>query len=257
MSPLTDYQYRRFVARFNEYQAGHPSPLLVEQLREWLATLPVSAQAHARAALKRALGRLVEWDDVGVARYRRNRATLQASILSTREQDTLLASLQTSRERAAAHCLFTLRRVEVARMAWSDIDWAERVAYIPRGKQDKPRWTLLSAGAVEALAMLYAEEARPTSGPVFRSLRGGHLRPNSLGTWFDGLVRRAGLKRPGRNCHALRRTMATSYLRANPGDLDGLREVMGHESIATTVLYNYPQPADLAPRLARALSHCR
>jgi hypothetical protein len=55
----------------------------------------------------------------------------------------------------------------------------------------------------------------------------------------------------GRGCHAFRRTFATAYLRENVGDLRGLQKLLRHDNIGTTVLYDYPQPEDLAPRLAR------
>jgi len=46
--------------------------------------------------------------------------------------------------------------------------------------------------------------------------------------------------------------MATRFLKANPGDLRGLRRLMRHEHLATTTLYRFLEPDELAPRLARA-----
>ncbi len=53
------------------------------------------------------------------------------------------------------------------------------------------------------------------------------------------------------NPHALRHTFATRYLDANPGDLRGLAQLLGHASLHTIMIYTEPDLNDLADRLER------
>src|SRR5262249_18691917 len=101
---------------------------------------------------------------------------------------------------------------------------------------------------------LWWETSRqPTAGWVFpgRDPR-QHIKAESLGYVMGRLLEEAGIAKPGRGCHALRRTLATRYLQSNPHDLVGLKEILRHESIATTQEYVYLDPEDLAPRLGKA-----
>ena len=51
--------------------------------------------------------------------------------------------------------------------------------------------------------------------------------------------------------HTLRHTFAHRYLRANPGDLVGLAQLLGHTDLNTTRLYTQPTAADIASRVER------
>jgi integrase len=141
----------------------------------------------------------------------------------------------------------------VARLCWEDLDLSRRVAYVHHGKGDKAAWTLLPAEACAALAAWYETAGRPAgSTPVFPGCQGGHCCPESIGRRVQKLLKRAGLWSRGiGSAHRFRRTFATQFLRANPGDLEGLRRLMRHEQIATTVRYAFLEPEDLAARLAR------
>jgi integrase len=64
------------------------------------------------------------------------------------------------------------------------------------------------------------------------------------------LLRGAGLWRQWRGPHAFRRTFATEFLRARPGELRRLQVLMRHRQLATTVLYDFPEPSDYAGAVA-------
>ena len=52
----------------------------------------------------------------------------------------------------------------------------------------------------------------------------------------DHYLRLAGLKQPGRSCHALRHSMATWLLDAGV-PTEAIADLLGHSSIATTAVY--------------------
>jgi site-specific recombinase XerD len=66
------------------------------------------------------------------------------------------------------------------------------------------------------------------------------------------LVKRATRRTLGRTVgpHALRHTFATMYLR-NGGDLESLRRIMGHTSLATTAVYLHLVTDDLSAKHAQ------
>ncbi|NJM39883.1 MAG: tyrosine-type recombinase/integrase [Anaerolineae bacterium] len=49
--------------------------------------------------------------------------------------------------------------------------------------------------------------------------------------------------------HTLRHGFATTYLRNNPSDLEGLAQLLGHESLDTTDRYTMPTTQELAERM--------
>jgi integrase len=59
------------------------------------------------------------------------------------------------------------------------------------------------------------------------------------------LMAQAGLLRRGRSCHALRRTFASSYLRAHKDRLLPLSRLLRHENVATTAKYVFLDLDDL------------
>lgn len=242
MLPSTAREYRRYQQSFARFQAARPGPL-ADQVRAFLARLTPAPAGVARSALK-ALGLPVDWRALPAPRYRRNLARLQATMLTDEEMAALLPGLSPP-DRALVGCLWTLRRLEVCRLRWSDLDLSQGVVYVPRGKGDKPGWTLLTPGARMALDQWVRLTGSPENGaPVFPSLS----TPAAVGRRVATLLRRAGLTRPGRGAHAFRRSFATRFLRQTH-DLRALQQLLRHESIQTTATYCYPSPEELTPLL--------
>lgn len=77
-----------------------------------------------------------------------------------------------------------------------------------------------------------------SEGPVVRSARGDHLRPNSLVNWFRAMFAELGLQ--GCSSHSGRRTFITNAARAvhrAGGSLRDVQLLAGHRSIETTQRY--------------------
>ena len=88
------------------------------------------------------------------------------------------------------------------------------------------------------LVQLHAKQGKPTSGPIIRSQRGGHMTPRSVVNWFGRLYRELCLD--GCSSHSGRRTFITRTARLVSragGSLRDVQILVGHRDLATTQLY--------------------
>lgn len=135
-----------------------------------------------------------------------------------------------------------LRAAEIAKLTWPMIlDTRSRVASqieITDGiaKHGSGRRIPIHPDLRLALDTLRRQSCR--EGPVIRSARGGHMRPNSLVNWFVVMFADLGLQ--GCSSHSGRRTFITNAARAVHrvgGSLRDVQLLAGHSSIETTQRY--------------------
>jgi len=79
---------------------------------------------------------------------------------------------------------------------------------------------------------------------LFADPDGEPISKNAVYQYVKRLVKRAGLDGVKCSPHVLRHFFATQYL-ANGGDISFLKEILGHESISTTLKYVHVQPQHL------------
>lgn len=143
-----------------------------------------------------------------------------------------------------------LRIGEVAALRRADITLRERAGAlrVRHGKGLREREVPLNATARRALRQVFERDPAPArpEDPVFRSTRNEPLPVRSIQNTIAGLVRRAGLTRPGISAHSLRHTFALAWLRQHPGKLVELAQLLGHESLDTTAVYTRASTEDLA-----------
>lgn len=171
------------------------------------------------------------------------------NVLSFTEAQTLLGIAEGPRERALVLVLLGggLRLSEVARLDLVDVsqDVDDRPMLLVHGKGAKERLVPIHEEVMEALRTYIRSTERRFGdpGPVFqnRPLAAGPRRsPGRLTSrgiyWILGeLIGRAGfLNRL--SPHSFRDTFALAYLRRSK-NLEGLRRILGHESLETTQLY--------------------
>lgn len=136
-----------------------------------------------------------------------------------------------------------LRRAELIGLNVDDVDFARQVLHV-RGKGDKMREVpVLPSLCADIGLYLQAAEAKfggPGSSdtPLLRTPKGGRLYPvyvdrvvkKELGGVPDITVRRSP--------HVLRHTLATELL-SDGADLNSIKELLGHSSLAATQVYTH------------------
>lgn len=125
-----------------------------------------------------------------------------------------------------------LRRAEVAMLKWSDVDLSGRVMLVT-GKGEKQRRVPLYFGLVPRLERLREVQGR-NWGAVFAKEDGTCMHPYTLNVIFQRWIQ-AEL---GYDItpHVLRHTFATLLIERG-ATLDEVRDLLGHQSIATTQVY--------------------
>jgi integrase len=253
MRSRTVYYYTRLCLSFDTFRRHHEGRPFEEVAGAWVQTLSVSQQSVARAALRWRYPDAMDWRRLRVARYRRDEARLLASLLRPPQRARVRALATTPRDRALLECLWTMRRGEAAGLQWGDIDLGPGMAYIRHGKGGASGVVPLAPAAPAALADWYVASGCPADAtPVFPGRHGRPMTAQGLGVATRRVLRRAGLWTPGSGAaHRFRRTMATEYLRANRHDLEGLRRIMRHAHITTTLRYVFLEPEDLTQSFAK------
>jgi site-specific recombinase XerD len=165
------------------------------------------------------------------------RAKTVPVVFSREEVARLLASTASLRERALWMTTYGcgLRVSEVVRLRVSDIDAQRDVIRVALGKGRKDRYTLLGPRLLAELRH-YWQVYRPVPPWLFPQRR--HPRPMDPATAQKmdyAAKRRAGLTKAG-GIHALRHAFATHAVEGGM-DLATLQQLLGHDSITTTMRY--------------------
>jgi integrase/recombinase XerC len=127
-----------------------------------------------------------------------------------------------------------IRRAEVTTIDLGDIDLKNREIRI-HGKGSKERIVLVNRSAADAIAAYLRVRPRGRDEALFLGRGGKRLSPMHVWRIFRDLYRVSGIDRHA-SPHTLRHSFAT-HLAQNDVDLETVRELLGHESLATTGIY--------------------
>jgi integrase len=173
----------------------------------------------------------------------------QAKTITPVQMDMLMQHVRGRRDVARCRVIILLslraglRAAEIAKLEWpmvldatgkvgQTIELEDRVAKKRSGRRIPIHPEL--RGALVTLL----RKTRGPLGPVIRSRRGGHMKPNSLVNWFKTLYRSMNMK--GASSHSGRRTFATETSRLvheAGGSLKDVQILLGHKSLVTTERY--------------------
>jgi integrase/recombinase XerD len=129
-----------------------------------------------------------------------------------------------------------LRITEVKKIKVEDLDMKNRLLFINQGKWYKDRIVPVTEVAVYYVRR-YMAVTGIEKGWLFKG-RSGHIRGEYINNLFKKRLQKAGMDRKGLSCYSLRHSTAT-HLLENGADLRYVQELLGHESLQTTVLYTY------------------
>ncbi len=149
------------------------------------------------------------------------------------------------RDRTIFELLYSsgLRSSELCALKMRDIDLDERIIRVRQGKMSKDRYVPVSEVATMFL-LKYTERRYDREAPVFLSKYGGHLSPGSLNKRLSKYFKGTEFEGKGISAHSFRHTCAT-HLLEHGADLRYVQELLGHESIETTIVYTHLQMESL------------
>jgi site-specific recombinase XerD len=144
---------------------------------------------------------------------------------------------QRKRDRAILETLYAsgVRRSELLGLTLADVDLDHRTMRVVGGKGNKDRLVPLTQVAADALRAYLGVRPRTTNDAFFIGRGGARLSESGLYKIVRSAIELADLK--GRaSPHTMRHSMAT-HLYENGADLLVIKEILGHESLATTQVY--------------------
>jgi len=127
-----------------------------------------------------------------------------------------------------------IRRAEVASINLSDVDLRNREILI-HGKGKKQRKIIFNQSAQAAIESYLRVRSKSADDALFLGRGGKRLTPKHIWRIFRDLYNVSNIKDPA-SPHTLRHSFAT-HLAENGMDLEAIRELLGHESLATTGVY--------------------
>lgn len=129
-----------------------------------------------------------------------------------------------------------LRLSDVEKLTTCDVDFKNRIMLIRRGKGSKDRFVAISEVAVVFLK-LYLGSRIYGKGTLFPGKK-GPLHKQTIYRRFLKWAKETGVYRKGISPHSIRHSTAT-HLLSHGADLRYVQELLGHESIETTVGYTH------------------
>ncbi len=127
-----------------------------------------------------------------------------------------------------------MRRAEVARVNVTDVNLRARTVHV-HGKGRKERLVVINQTTAAAIERYLGVRPRSADDALFLGRTGKRLTPKHIWYIFREIYQLSGIEKKA-HPHTLRHSFAT-HLLENGADLETVRELLGHESLATTGVY--------------------
>ncbi len=165
--------------------------------------------------------------------------------LSLEESMRMLTSVD-SDQPLRDYCIITLflncgmRLSELVGINKNDVDMTERRLRV-LGKGNKERMLYLNDACLSAISEYLASRENPPSEPhaLFLSRNKRRISKRRVQQIVEATLQRADLDGRGLSTHKLRHTAATLMYQHGHVDTLTLRDILGHQSIATTEIYTH------------------
>jgi len=253
--------YWRLIQRFGGKRADEIATVDMDKWRRELedTMAPASVNLHLcllRAILRNGLrskklpaGALPEIDAVKTNNQR-------VRYLTEDEENRLVAALPAWLRSLVIVAIHTgMRRGELLKMLWDDVDFVQSVIWVRVSKSGEGRRISMNATVDQALSILRDDRRKRLSQKVVAQNAGvryvftappGGFMWNLARVWYRA-VKEAGLN--NLHFHDLRHTFA-SRLAMRHVDLNTIRVLLGHKSLAMTYRYAHFDPQYLAAAVA-------
>ncbi len=234
MSPESIRNYMSTIRDFLAFAAKPPNDLTTDDVKNYQIYLRKgrglsnSSRVFKAHILKYLFGFMAREDLLtGVTVPKRERK--ERAYLTVEEIRSLINAADNVRDRALMSMIYSsgVRVSEIVKLNADDIDYANMLARVARGKGGKERTVVLSAIALADLKQYGPEK----SGPLFP------LSTRTVERITKKLAKRTCIKKKV-SPHILRHSFATHMLEHGE-DIRSLQAMLGHESIATTQIYTH------------------
>jgi integrase/recombinase XerD len=176
--------------------------------------------------------------------YKTRKTGIIRAILTKDEMERLLESVECDnqvdlRDRAIYELMYStgLRIGEVLKLRIRDMDLDNRMVLIRRGKGGRDRMEPVNEVSKKFLELHIAGIKNEKDDLLFKGVI-GRLTSSTMNVRFKKVAIKAGIVRQHLSIHSIRHTVAT-HLLENGADLRYVQELLGHESIETTVIYTH------------------
>ena len=136
-----------------------------------------------------------------------------------------------------------LRKSEISKLNWEDLDFNERKIKILEAKGGKERIVYYSQ-ELEKVILSYKKSSGNSTGALVRGSFGKRITSCPMQRIVRRMYVESGTYRPGITIHSLRHGFASS-LRKKGVDLKIIKTLLGHSSLATTDRYLHVSAGDL------------
>lgn len=223
---------------FGNRRLSQISPFLVEaykrQRREKVSPKTVNLEL---ACLRHIFNTAIRWgkaaaNPVGqVSFFKLEKKPLR--VLSEQESETLIQAAPAHLKPILSCALNTgMRKSEIFDLRWDDVDFVNQVITVRRSKSRRYRQIPMNDALLATLRSLRRD------GELVFSKGGGEPRKD-IRTAFSVALKQSGIRRC--RFHDLRHTFASRLVMAGV-DLVTVKELLGHASIETTMIYSHPTP---------------
>jgi len=258
--------YQRDLGQFQSFLESQTSKPLHQgeysHIRAWIAALSqemgnrsINRKLSSLKAYYNYLQRIGQRQDNPMASHRSLKTNLEFALpLSEQETDQLLDELRFDdsyegwRDRFLIELLYGtgMRRAELIGLNQGDLDLSKRLVLV-RGKGNKERLLPLLPELVQVAQEYFRhfpeQFPRTKEAPLFYTTSGKRLYPAFVYRTINKYLQEVSTK-VKKSPHILRHTFATHLLNRG-ADLNSVKELLGHASLASTQVYTHSSIEEL------------